>query len=179
MKGEMCSQEWKIQTRELLDLAWPAILEQLLLTTATYVDTAMIGVLGAEATAAVAVNSSVVFLIVGLLTAAGVGYSVQVAHSLGAREWERAGMVSTRPCWVHWQLGLPECFAWVLFPGRSRYGWVQMSLFKQTPAATCSSMPLACPFSRVWQFFLPCCAVREIQERRYCLMQARIYSMWG
>lgn len=94
MKGEMCSQEWKIQTRELLALAWPAILEQLLLTTATYVDTAMIGVLGADATAAVAVNSSVVFLIVGLLTAAGVGYSVQVAHSLGAREWERAGMVS-------------------------------------------------------------------------------------
>lgn len=93
MRREVHGQAWKGQTRILLSLAWPAILEQLLLTTATYVDTAMIGVLGADATAAVAVNSSVVFLIVGLLTAAGVGYSVQVAHSLGAGEWNHADTV--------------------------------------------------------------------------------------
>lgn len=94
MRGAVDARSWEKQTGTLLALAWPAILEQLLLTTATYVDTAMIGVLGADSTAAVAVNSSVVFLIVGLLTAAGVGYSVQVAHSLGARDWEQAERVS-------------------------------------------------------------------------------------
>ena len=36
----------------LMMLAWPAILEQLLLTLVRYVDTAMVGSLGANATAA-------------------------------------------------------------------------------------------------------------------------------
>lgn len=78
----------------LLMLAWPAILEQLLLTMATYVDTAMIGSLGANATAAVAINSSTGFLLMGMAAAVGVGYSVQVAHCLGAGDLERAKEVS-------------------------------------------------------------------------------------
>ena len=48
--------EQKIKTlymAQTFHLAWPAIAEQLLLTMATYVDTAMIGSLGANATAAV------------------------------------------------------------------------------------------------------------------------------
>ena len=69
----------------LLRLSWPVILEQLLLTAANYVDTAMVGSLGPDATASVAINSSVCFLLMGLFTAAGVGYSVQVAHALGGR----------------------------------------------------------------------------------------------
>lgn len=71
-------------------LAWPSILEQLLLTLASYVDTAMVGSLGAGATAAVAINASSVWLITGLLSAIAVGYSVQVAHSIGAGEQEQA-----------------------------------------------------------------------------------------
>ena len=46
----------QVSVRYLMALAWPAILEQLLLTMATYVDTAMIGALGYRATAAVAVR---------------------------------------------------------------------------------------------------------------------------
>ena len=78
----------------ILLLAWPAILEQILLTMATYVDTAMIGALGYRATAAVAVNSSTTWLVLGFLTALGVGYSVQVAHSLGAKKEENARAIS-------------------------------------------------------------------------------------
>lgn len=74
----------------LLRLSWPAILEQLLLTAANYVDTAMVGSLGADATASVAINSSVCFLLMGLFAAAGVGYSVQVAHALGGQDLFRA-----------------------------------------------------------------------------------------
>ncbi len=70
----------------LLMLAWPAILEQLLLTLVRYVDTAMVGSLGANATAAVAINSSPTWLITSVLGAIGVGYSVQVAHSIGAKD---------------------------------------------------------------------------------------------
>ena len=77
----------------LLMLAWPAILEQLLLTLVRYVDTAMVGVLGANATAAVAINSSPTWLISSILSAIGVGYSVQVAHSIGARDHEHTKQV--------------------------------------------------------------------------------------
>ena len=84
----------QVSVRYLMALAWPAILEQLLLTMATYVDTAMIGALGYRATAAVAVNSSTAWLIMGILTALGVGYSVQVTHGLGAKDFDWARRAS-------------------------------------------------------------------------------------
>lgn len=77
----------------LMMLAWPAILEQFLLTLVRYVDTAMVGSLGAAATAAVAINSSPTWLISSILGAVGVGYSVQIAHSIGAKDYEMTGQV--------------------------------------------------------------------------------------
>ena len=88
------SEALQSNTRLLLVLAWPAIAEQLLLTMTNYVDTAMIGALSTNATAAVAINSTPVFFIVGLLTAVGVGYSVQIAHSLGARQEQLARSIT-------------------------------------------------------------------------------------
>ena len=58
---------WKV----LFSLAWPAIIEQFLLTMVSYVDTAMVGSLGAQATAAIAINASTTWLINGVLTAIG------------------------------------------------------------------------------------------------------------
>lgn len=50
-------QESPVKT--VLRLSLPAILEQIMFTAVTYVDTAMVGVLGASATAAVGINSPV------------------------------------------------------------------------------------------------------------------------
>ncbi len=71
-------------------LSWPAILEQLLGTMVSYVDTAMVGVLGAAATAAVSINASPIWLVGGILSGIGVGYSVQVANAVGARDEYKA-----------------------------------------------------------------------------------------
>lgn len=65
-------------------LAWPAIIEQILATLVSYADTAMVGVQGAAATAAVSVNAASIWLINGILAGVGVGYSVQVSHAVGA-----------------------------------------------------------------------------------------------
>jgi len=78
----------RLQT--LSRLAWPAIIEQLLATMVSYVDTAMVGSMGANATAAVGINSPVVWLFTGALHGFGVGYSVMVAHAIGARNESRA-----------------------------------------------------------------------------------------
>ncbi len=71
-------------------LSWPAILEQLLGTLVSYVDTAMVGVLGKTATAAVSINASPIWLVGGILSGLGVGYSVQVANAVGARDEYKA-----------------------------------------------------------------------------------------
>ena len=68
----------------ILILAWPTIFEQIMLTMVQYVDTAMVGSLGADATAAVALNASCTWLLSGIMTAMGVGFSVQVSRHIGA-----------------------------------------------------------------------------------------------
>lgn len=78
----------------VLFLAWPAIIEQIMLTLVQYVDTAMVGSLGSAATAAVGLTSSTTWLFNGLFNAASVGFSVQVAQHLGAGRQEDAQRVT-------------------------------------------------------------------------------------
>ena len=70
-------------------LSWPAILEQLLGTMVSYIDTVMVGVLGKVATAAVSINGPPLWLVNSLLSGAGVGYSVQVANAVGAGDKDK------------------------------------------------------------------------------------------
>lgn len=70
----------------LWHLAWPAMIEQILGTLVSFVDTAMVGAQGAAASAAVSINSACIWMINGFLTGMGVGYSVQVANAVGAED---------------------------------------------------------------------------------------------
>lgn len=69
--------------RKVWALAWPAVVEQMLLTIVTYVDAAMVGSVGVTATAAVGVNSSVIWLLQGIMGGLAVGASVLVAKKIG------------------------------------------------------------------------------------------------
>lgn len=79
--------------RRLWGLSWPAIIEQILNTMVSYVDTAMVGVLGAVGSAAVSVNGPPIWLIHGVMAGVGVGYSVQISNAVGARDPERVRQV--------------------------------------------------------------------------------------
>lgn len=81
-KGQVISR--KDQIRLVVALSIPAILEQLVMTLMSYIDTAMVGSLGYEATAAIGVVASTIWLLNGIVNAAAVGFSVQVAQYLGA-----------------------------------------------------------------------------------------------
>ncbi|MGI6173176.1 MAG: MATE family efflux transporter [Christensenellales bacterium] len=70
--------------RTVMLLSAPAILEQILLSLAGYVDTAMLGFYGVGATAAVAVSASTMWLVGGLMSATGVGFAFLVARNIGA-----------------------------------------------------------------------------------------------
>ncbi len=75
-------------------LAWPAILEQILQVSVTYVDSAMVGSLGASATAAVSVPTSTIWLVNGWMNAFAIGYAVLMARNIGARRYERAKLIT-------------------------------------------------------------------------------------
>lgn len=76
-------------SKMILRIAWPAMLEQLLACMASLVDTAMVGSLGAEATASVAVNIALVWVANGLMGALSTGFSYMIARSVGEKSPEK------------------------------------------------------------------------------------------
>lgn len=83
---------WRREFRVIWMLAVPTVIEQLLMTVVQYADTAMVGRLGAEASAAVGVTSSMMWLTNSMLGAAGIGVLAVIARHYGAgrRELARA-----------------------------------------------------------------------------------------
>jgi len=79
-----CSISLKDQIKLMVALSIPAILEQLVMTLMSYIDTAMVGSLGSHATAAIGVVASSTWLLNGIIGAVAMGFSVQVAQYLGA-----------------------------------------------------------------------------------------------
>lgn len=77
-------------------LAWPTMLEQLLQTAVQYIDTAMVGSLGTQATAAVGATSTVNWLIGSTISSLGVGFLSFVAQACGAGDAKRAGKAASQ-----------------------------------------------------------------------------------
>lgn len=82
-RGEAISRRETLQMMAALSL--PAILEQVVSTAMQYIDTAMVGQLGAGATAAIGVVSSTTWLFGGLMGGLATGFAVQIAQYLGAQ----------------------------------------------------------------------------------------------
>ena len=68
----------------ILTLAWPTMLEQLMQTAVQYIDTAMVGSLGTDATAAVGSTTTVNWLIGSTISAVSVGFLSYIAQANGA-----------------------------------------------------------------------------------------------
>ena len=78
----------------IIALAWPTMLEQLLQTAVQYIDTAMVGSLGTQATAAVGATSTVNWLISRTISALGVGFLAFISQSFGAGDKQKAKKAS-------------------------------------------------------------------------------------
>ena len=74
----------------LLSLAWPCVVENLATTLVSLVDTAMVGSIGAVATAAVGLCATPTWLMNGIVRALGIGGTAIVAREIGAGERELA-----------------------------------------------------------------------------------------
>ena len=75
----------KQQISNVWKLSIPAILTQISSIVMQYIDSAMVGNLGEEASASIGLVSTSTWLLGGLISAVSVGFSVQVAHAFGRK----------------------------------------------------------------------------------------------
>ena len=80
----------------ILALAWPTLLEQMLQTLVQYIDAAMVGRIGAEATATVGMSTSVTWLVNGPLFAMGIGFMAFISREMGAKAFDKVRRASVQ-----------------------------------------------------------------------------------
>ena len=92
--------------RLIVSLSIPSILAQISATVMFFIGASMVGHLGEKATAAIGLVETTTWLMGGLASAANLGFSVQVAHFIGASDFEAARRVLRQ--------ALVCCFLWSL-----------------------------------------------------------------
>ena len=74
----------------IVGLSIPSMLAQISTVLMFFIDASMVGHLGAEASASIGLIESTTWLVGSLLSAAATGFSVQVAHFIGANDFVKA-----------------------------------------------------------------------------------------
>lgn len=82
----------------IIALAWPTMLEQLLHTAVQYIDTAMVGSLGTEATASVGATTTINWLFGSTISAIGVGFLAYISQAKGAGRLNDVKKASAQSC---------------------------------------------------------------------------------
>nr|WP_286009520.1 MATE family efflux transporter [Barnesiella viscericola] len=77
-------QSRRTQLKRVIALSIPAILAEISSMVMQYIDAAMVGSLGANASASIGLVSTSTWLMGGLCISTATGYSVQAAHLIGA-----------------------------------------------------------------------------------------------
>jgi putative MATE family efflux protein len=90
-EGRTMTQSEKL--RLIVNLSIPSILAQISSTVMFFIDASMVGHLGARQSAAIGLVESTSWLFGGLVSAASMGFSVQVAHFIGANDFHNARRV--------------------------------------------------------------------------------------
>ena len=92
----------------IIQLSIPSILAQISATVMFFIDASMVGHLGAKASAAIGLVETTGWLMGGLASAANMGFSVQVAHFIGANDFDAARRVLRQSlvCCLIWALAI-------------------------------------------------------------------------
>ncbi len=94
---KIISQDFPLSLTERIRCVWqlslPAILAQITSVVMQYIDAAMVGKLGASASAAIGVVATSTWLLYGLNSAASTAFSVQIAQAVGAGNKQRASSI--------------------------------------------------------------------------------------
>ncbi len=114
--GNVLSQRDKINL--VLGLSLPSILAQITTVLMFYIDTAMVGALGAKESAGVGLIQAPTWLYSGITVASAMGFSVQVAHFIGAGDFQKARNVARHALVATLLLSLFVCIIGLLISGK-------------------------------------------------------------
>jgi len=89
--GQPMSQNEKLKL--IVSLSIPSILAQITTVMMFFIDASMVGHLGAEASASIGLVESTTWLMGSVMSAASMGFSVQVSHFIGANDFFKARQV--------------------------------------------------------------------------------------
>jgi MATE family multidrug resistance protein len=92
---------------KLAKLAIPLIVAQLAQTTLSFVDTLMVGQLGNDALAGIALGSTIFFLVYVISSGVILGVSPIVSQAVGGRDFEKVGRAARQGLWLSMLLGIP------------------------------------------------------------------------
>jgi len=96
----------KAMMRTIFLLAWPTMLEEALQCIVTYADTAQVGVMGANASAAIGLTTTVTWMTFYPIYAAGMSVMSCISIALGAKDTERAKKAASQAVLLVLILGL-------------------------------------------------------------------------
>lgn len=111
--AEAIARDGKLSLKESLSVVWmlsiPGILAQISEIAMQYIDAAMVGSLGAAASASIGLVSSSTWLVGGMISGTATGFSVQIAHAVGAKNHEKARSVLRQGLIVSFLISLVLC----------------------------------------------------------------------
>lgn len=87
-------------------LAWPSIVEQALQTVVQYADSAMVGRIGPQASAAIGLTTTVTWLINSPFFAMGIGVLAYISSAIGAKKFNEAKSAATQSIIIALVLGI-------------------------------------------------------------------------
>lgn len=87
-------------------LAWPSVVDQGLQTIVQYVGSAMVGRIGAQASAAVGLTTTVTWLINSPFFAMGIGVLAYISSCIGAQEYEKSKTAAIQSIIIMFILGI-------------------------------------------------------------------------
>ena len=108
----------------VIGLSVPSILAQVSNVLMFYIDASMVGALGTDASAAIGLVQAPTWVYNGITVAAAMGFSVQVAHFVGAGDFQKARAVARHALLATTVLGLLVCLAGVAISGSLPY-WMR------------------------------------------------------
>lgn len=118
-KGRNMSRSEKLNL--IVGLSLPSMLAQISVVMMFFIDASMVGHLGAAASASIGLVETTTWLVGSVMSAVSTGFSVQVAHFIGANDLGQ-GTSGLSPCLDMWSgvqsahVVVGHCRAWCLAP---------------------------------------------------------------
>ena len=130
----------------VLTLSIPSILQQIVVTAVEYIDAAMVGHIGASATASIGIVSSSTWLMHGMLAGLYMSFAIQVAQYLGADRQDDARGVLRQSMIFNLVVGLAAAASALASAAFCPDGWVPALPCRRMLRPTLPSGRLPCPF---------------------------------